>query len=374
MQKIVLAYSGSLDTSIAIPWLADKHRAEIVTLTLDLGQGRELDDVRARALAIGAARAHVIDVREEFARDVVLRALQSDAGSRARMPFGTALAIPTIAKHLVAIARIEGATAVAHGCAGNDPEGTRLEHAVRALDPVLQVIAPARLWRMSHAKQIDYARQRGIPVPFTLDAPYRAATNLWGRTLEFAASEDLWQEPSEEVYLLTRAPAEAPEDPAYVEVEFVRGVPVSINGIEMSLVELIQSLETIAGAHGVGRIDVAFPTPVGSPSRYVVEAPAAVALQLAHGELQRFVTPHDLGRLLDEAGAAYADLIDRGGWHSPARQALDALVEKVQAHVTGVVRLRLFKGDCRVVGRKALAAEADAPAPGMQRAEPALKS
>jgi argininosuccinate synthase len=352
MQRIVLAYSGSLDTSIAIPWLAEKYRAEVVTLTMDVGQGRELEDVRARALAIGAARAHVLDVRDEFARDFVLRALQSGASGRARFPLGPALTRPLVAKHLVEIAGVEGATAVAHGCSGADNDQARLEGAVRALDPSLQVIAPARLWKMSRAKQIDYARQRGIPVPVKIDAPFRAESNLWGRSLELSASEDAWAEPGEDLYLLTRAPAEAPDVPAYVELEFVRGVPVRINGVEMSLVELVQCLETIAGAHGIGRIDAVGDAQEPQDARQIGEAPAATALEAAHADLQRLVTPRELDRLIDDVAAAYAVLIDGGGWYSPARDAVDALVEKVQERVTGVVRLKFFKGDCRVVGRK----------------------
>lgn len=378
MQRIVLAYSGSLDTSVAIPWLAEKYRAEVVTLTMDVGQGRELDDVRARALAVGAARAHVLDVREEFARDFVLRALQSGAGSSARFALGTALSRPLIAKHLVEIARIEGATAVAHGCSGPDADQARLEAAVRALDPALQILAPARLWKMPRAKQVDYARQRGIPVPASIDAPYSEDSNLWGRSLESVAAEDAWQEPNEDLYLVTRAPAEAPDVPAYVEIEFVRGVPVKINGVEMSLVELVQCLETIAGAHGIGRVDLAGDATDAGPTRLIGEAPAATALQAAHADLQRFVTSRDLGRLIADVGAAYAVLIDSGGWYSPAREAIDALVAKVQERVTGVVRLRLFKGDCRVVGRKVphVAGE-DVPASATRSkrvAEPAARS
>ena len=351
MDRIVLAYSGGLDTSVAIPWLTEKYGAEIVAVTMDLGQGKELDDVRERALAIGAVRAHVIDLREEFARDFILPALQAGAIYEGRYPLATALGRPLISKHLVEIARIEGATAIAHGCTGKGNDQVRMDVSARALEPSIKVIAPARVWGLTRPEEIEYARQRGIPVPATVDSPYSTDSNLWGRSIECGCLEDPWQEPPEEIYVLTKSPLEAPDTPAYVEIEFEQGVPVSINGVAMSLVELIQSLETIAGAHGVGRIDMVENRLVGIKSREIYEAPAAVALHAAHRELQKFVTPRDLERLTAELAVKYADLVYNGLWYTPTREAIDALVAKVQAQVTGVIRLKFFKGDCRVVGR-----------------------
>jgi argininosuccinate synthase len=351
MDRIVLAYSGGLDTSVAIPWLAEKHGAEIVAVTMDLGQGKELDDVRERALAIGAVRAHVIDLREEFARDFILPALQAGAIYEGRYPLATALGRPLISKQLVEIARIEGATAIAHGCTGKGNDQVRMDVSARALEPSIKVIAPARVWGLTRPEEIEYARQRGIPVPATVDSPYSTDSNLWGRSIECGCLEDPWQEPPEEIYVLTKPPQEAPDTPAYVEIEFERGVPVRINGVAMSLVELIQSLETIAGAHGVGRIDMVENRLVGIKSREIYEAPAAVALHAAHRELQKFVTPRDLERLTAELAVKYADLVYNGLWYTPTREAIDALVAKVQEKVTGVIRLKFFKGDCRVVGR-----------------------
>jgi argininosuccinate synthase len=352
MDRIVLAYSGGLDTSVAIPWLAEKYGAEVVAVTMDLGQGKELDDVRERALAIGAVRAHVIDLREEFARDFILPALQAAAIYEGRYPLATALGRPLISKHLVEIARIEGATAIAHGCTGKGNDQVRMDVSARALEPSIKVIAPARVWGLTRPEEIEYARQRGIPVPATVDSPYSTDSNLWGRSIECGCLEDPWQEPPEEIYVLTKAPQEAPDTPAYVEIEFESGVPVRINGVAMSLVELIQSLETIAGAHGVGRIDMVENRLVGIKSREIYEAPAAVALHAAHRELQKFVTPRDLERLTAELAVKYADLVYNGLWYTPTREAIDALVAKVQETVTGVIRLKFFKGDCRVVGRR----------------------
>ena len=352
MERIVLAYSGGLDTSIAVAWLAEKYAAEVIAVTLDLGQGRELTDVRERALAVGAVRAHVLDVREEFARDYILPALQAGALYEDRYPLATALGRPLIARKLVDVARMEGATIVAHGCNGKANDELRLELGVRALDPSLTILAPARSWGMSRAEEIEYAKARRIPIPSTIDSPYTVDTNLWGRSIERGVLEDPWQESPEDIYALTRSPQTCPNEPAYVEVEFERGVPVRANGIEMPLVELIESVETIAGAHGVGRIDMVENATSGVKSREIYEAPAAVVLHTAHSELEKLVIPRDLERLAHDMGRAYADLAYNGRWFSPTREAIDAFMATIQPRVTGAVRLKLFKGDCRVVGRR----------------------
>lgn len=352
MDRIVLAYSGGLDTSVAIPWLAEKFGAEIIAMTLDLGQGRELDDIREHALAVGAIRAHVIDVRDAFAREYILPALQAGAIYEDRYPLATALGRPLIAKQLVEIARIEGATAIAHGCTGKGNDQVRIDVSARALDPDIRVIAPARIWGMTRPDEIEYARARGIPVPATIDSPYSTDENLWGRSIECGVLEDPWTEPPEEIYTLTKSPADCPNTPAYVEVDFERGVPVCVNGIAMSLAELISSLETIAGAHGVGRVDMVENRLVGIKSREIYEAPAAVALHAAHKELEKFAIPRDLERITHDISRLYADLVYNGLWFTPTRDALNAFVSNVQERVTGTIRLKFFKGDCRVVGRK----------------------
>jgi argininosuccinate synthase len=354
-ERIVLAYSGGLDTSVAVPWLAERYRAEIVTVTMDVGQGTELDGLRERALASGAVRAHVLDVRDEFAREFILPALQAGAIYEGRYPLATALARPLIAKHVVEIAKLEGASMVAHGGTTADNDEVRMDVSVKALDPAIKVIAPASMWNMTRAEAIEYAKHRGIPVSPTVDTAYSTDTNLWGRSIQCSAFEDTWREPPADAYLLTKSPDEAPDAPAYVELDFEKGVPVVINGVTMSLVELIQSLETIAGAHGVGRIDMVENQLVGQKSREIYEAPAAVALHAAHRELQKSLIPRDLERLTSELAVTYADLVYNGLWFTPTREAIDALVAKVQESVKGTIRLKFFKGDCHVVGRKAVA-------------------
>jgi argininosuccinate synthase len=351
MQKIVLAYSGGLDTSVAIPWLKEQHHADIVAVTLDLGQGTELNQIRERGVAAGAIRCHVLDVREEFARDYILPALQADALYEERYPLATALGRPLIAKKLVEIARIENAQAIAHGCTGKGNDQVRIDVSARAVDPGIEVIAPARVWRMTRSQEVAYANEHGVPVPLTT-TPYSTDRNLWGRSIECGALEDPWAEPPDNIYTLTKSPPEAPDMPAYVEIAFENGVPVAVNGVEMLLVELIGSLETIAGVHGVGRLDMVENRVVGIKSRDVYEAPAATVLHVAHRELEGLVTPKDLQRLKQRLSQEYADLVYNGLWFSPTRLAIDAFVAKVQESVTGTVRLKLFKGDCRVVGRK----------------------
>jgi argininosuccinate synthase len=301
-------------------------------------------------LAIGAARAHVVDARERFANEFVAPALQAGALREGRYSIATALSRPLIAKHLVEIARIEGATAVAHGSTATAHDA-RLDVLVHALDPALTVLAPAREWDLSRADAIEYARQRGIPVGAAAERPYRIDANLWGRTIESSAADDTWHETRDELFVLTKSAPEWPDAPAYVEIEFDRGLPVKANGVQMSMVDLIGSLETIAGVHGVGRSERIY-TRRGCAARDVYEAPAAVVLHAAHVALQDLVTPADLRRLTSDLAVRYADLVEDGQWYAPTRDAIDAFVKKVQERVTGVARLKLFKGECHVVGVK----------------------
>lgn len=350
--RIVLAYSGGLETSVAIPYLAEKYSAEIVTVTMDLGQGKELDDVRERALASGAMRAHVLDLREEFANEFILPALQAGAVYEGLYPLSTALGRPLIAKHLVHLAHVEGAAAIAHGSTGQGNDQVRMDVSARALDPELMIIGPAREWGLSREDEIGFARERGIPIPATMEGPYNIDVNLWGRSIAGGALDDPWNDAPEHLFQLTKSPAQAPDTPAVVDIEFDRGVPAKINGVSMGFVEVIQSLETIAGEHGVGRIDMVENRSGGDKSREIYEAPAAVVLHTAHRELQDFVTPRDLERLTSELGVRYADLVYKGLWFTATREAIDALVRHVQTRVTGVIRVRLFKGECRVIGRQ----------------------
>ena len=350
-KRIVLAYSGGLDTSVAIPWLREKCGAEIIAVTLDVGQGRELNQIRERAMSSGAIRCHVLDVRDEFARDYILPALQADALYEERYPLATALSRPLIAKKLVEIAHMENATAIAHGCTGKGNDQVRIDVSARAVDPAISVIAPAREWGMTRQQEIEYARARNVSVPTTKSNPYSTDQNLWGRSIECGALEDLWNEPPDDVYTLTKSPSDAPAAPAYVEVEWLEGVPTKVNGVEMPLVELIDSLETIAGVHGVGRIDMVENRLVGIKSREIYEAPAGLLLHQAHRELEGLVIPKDLQRLKQRMSQEYADIVYNGLWFSPTRSAIDAFVQNIQQRVTGTIRLKLYKGDCRVVGR-----------------------
>ena len=352
MERIVLAYSGGLDTSVAVKWLADKYDAEIVTVTIDLGQGKELDDVRERALAVGAVRAHVVDAREEFARDYIVPALQAGAIYESRYPLATALGRPLIAKKLVEIAEMEDAGIIAHGCTGKGNDQVRMDVSSRALNPAIQVVAPARVWGLTRPQEIEYAQKHGIPVPASVENPYSTDTNLWGRSIECGVLEDPWVEPPEDIYALTKSPMAAPDVPAYVEVEFTSGVPTKVNGVSMPLTELINSLETIAGTHGIGRIDMVENRLVGIKSREIYEAPAACVLHAAHRELETLVIPRDLERLKVSLSKAYADLVYDGLWFSVTRESIYAFVASIQKRVSGVVKVKLFKGDCRVVGRK----------------------
>ncbi len=348
----MLAYSGGLDTSVAIPWLKEKYGAEIVAVTLDLGQGRELNQIRERAMSTGAIRCHVLDVREEFARDYILPALQADALYEERYPLATALSRPLIARKLIDIAHMENAASIAHGCTGKGNDQVRIDVSVRAIDPAIAVIAPAREWGMTRPEAIAYARARNVSVPTTIASPYSTDQNLWGRSIECGVLEDPWNEPPDDIYTLTKAPADAPAAPAYVDITWQEGVPAAINGVEMPLVELIDSLDTIAGVHGVGRIDMVENRLVGIKSREIYEAPAALLLHQAHRELEGFVIPKDLQRLQQRLSQEYADLVYNGLWFSPTRSAIDAFMRNIQPRVTGTIRLKLYKGDCRVVGRK----------------------
>lgn len=353
-QRIVLAYSGGLDTSVAIPWLTEHYNAEVVAVTLDLGLGRELDEIRERALAAGAVRSHVLDAREEFARDYILPALKANALYEERYPLATALGRPLIAKKLIEVARIEGATTIAHGCTGTETgnDRVRIELSARAIDPSITIVAPAQVWGLTRAQRRAYVEERRIPVPASGDNAYRIDTNLWGRSIESGVLDEAWQEPPEEVYTLTKAAADGPNQPAYVEISFESGTPVAINGVSMSFTELIDSLTTIAGAHGVGRLDIIENRLMDTKSREVYEVPAAFVLHVAHKELEGFVTSTATNRFKHYVAMQYADLVYAGAWFTPLREALDAFVDRIQERVTGTIRLKLFKGGCHVVGRQ----------------------
>jgi argininosuccinate synthase len=352
MQKVVLAYSGGLDTSVSIPWLQEHYDAEVITLTVNVGNERDLDAVAARARRIGASKALIVDGRADFVRYFVWPALAAGAIYEGEYPLATALARPLIAKLLVEVARQEGAAAIAHGCTGKGNDQVRFDVSVAALAPDLRVIAPVREWRMTRDAEIAFAAERGIPVPVTSASPYSVDQNLWGRSIECGILEDPWAEPPEEVFAWTASPDQRPTEPAYVEITFAHGIPVALDGEPLDGMTLIERLNALAGAHGVGRIDHVENRLVGIKSREVYEAPAAVVLHAAHRALEALTLSRDQARFKELVTGEYARLIYNGLWFSALHQDLAAYVQSTQRFVSGVVRVRLHQGACQIVGRQ----------------------
>jgi argininosuccinate synthase len=350
--KVVLAYSGGLDTSVAIRWLKETYGVDVITVTVDVGNERDFSLTREKALNTGAIKAVVIDAKETFVNDYALAALKADALYEGEYPLATALSRPLIAKLLVDTARKEQAQTVAHGCTGKGNDQVRLEVSVSALAPELKVIAPAREWEMTRQETIDYAQRYGIPVPITSASPYSIDENLWGKSIECGILEDPWVEPPEEVFTWTKSPDAAPNTPGYVEIGFEKGIPVTLDGQRMGAVSLIQRLNEVAGEHGVGRIDHLESRLVGIKSREIYEAPAALVLLRAHLALEALTLSRDQMRFKQQVAQEYADLVYNGLWFTALHQDLASYIQSSQRFVTGEVRLKLFKGSCRVVGRK----------------------
>jgi len=351
-KRLVLAYSGGLDTSVAIHWLAERDY-EVLALAIDLGEAKDLDAIQRRALKHGATKSFVVDARDLFLRHFVWPTLQAGALYEGRYPLATALGRPLIAKLMVDLAREEGAVAVAHGCTGKGNDQVRFDVATGALAPDLEVVAPVREWGMTREEEIDYARQHGVEVPATVESPYSTDVNLWGRSVEAGVLEDPWQEPPPEVFAWTVDPEKAPAKAAYAEVKFEHGVPVALDGEELTAVELVSRLNAVGGEHGVGRIDMVENRLVGIKSREIYEAPAAVILNTAHEALESVALSRDVARFKAKVAAEWADLTYNGLWFSALRQDLQAFVTSTQEHVSGEVRLKLFRGGLQVVGRKA---------------------
>ena len=349
-EKIILAYSGGLDTSVAIHWLKERYQAEIITLTADLG-GADLEKARQRALEIGVIKALVVDTRQEFVDKFIWPALQAGALYEGTYPLATALARPLIAKHLVRIALEENATAVAHGCTGKGNDQVRFDVSTTALAPHLKVFAPAREWGMTRDQEIDYAKLNGIPLDLNKRSPYSIDENLWGRSIEAGDLEDPWMEPPEEAYQWTTSPLQAPNTPEYIEIQFEGGIPTALDGRKSDGIELIERIHSVAGKHGVGRLDHLENRLVGIKSREVYEAPAAVVLHMAHRAIESMCLSRDQMRMKDRIAQEYADLVYNGLWFSAHREDLAAYITSSQRHITGSVRLRLHKGSCTVVGR-----------------------
>ncbi|MCH7576799.1 MAG: argininosuccinate synthase [Chloroflexi bacterium] len=351
-EKIVLAYSGGLDTSVAVHWLKQEGGYDVIALTVDVGMQRQREEVQSRALTAGATKIIWRDAQETFVRHFVFPALAAGALYQGQYPLATALSRPLIARELAEAARAEGATAIGHGCTGKGNDQVRLEVSVQALAPELRIVAPVRDWEMDREAEIAYAQEHSIPVPVTRESPYSIDENLWGRSIECGVLEDPWQEPPEEVYEWTVAPSEAPDAPAYVEIGFERGLPVSLDGRETDPVSLVLRLNEIAGEQGVGRVDMVEDRLVGIKSREIYEAPAAVTLLAAHEALEALTLSKDQRRLKARIAQEYAELIYNGLWFTAHHQDLAAYVQSAQRQVTGAVRLKLHKGMATIVGRK----------------------
>ncbi len=352
MDTVVLAYSGGLDTSVAIKWIKEKYGLDVIALTIDLGSERNLPEIRQRALDVGAIDAKVVDGRDLFVRHFAFPALQAGAIYEKEYPLATALGRPLIAHLLVEVAHEFGAKAVAHGCTGKGNDQVRLDVSVQTLDPKLQIIAPVREWKMSRPKEIEYAKQHNIPIPATVESPYSTDVNLWGRSVEAGILEDPWVEPPADVWLWTKSPEHAPNAPQYVEIEFDNGLPIALDGEEMEGAKLVQHLNDIAGEHGVGRIDHVENRLVGIKSREIYEAPAAVVLHQAHQALEDMTLSRDQARFKNLISSQIAEMVYNGLWFSALHQDLRAFVESSQRHVMGTVRLKFFKGASMIVGRK----------------------
>ncbi|HEX6256876.1 MAG TPA: argininosuccinate synthase [Euzebyales bacterium] len=352
--RLVLAYSGGLDTSVAIRWLAEHRDYDVIACAIDVGQAQpgELDRVRQRALDCGAMEAVVVDARDEFADDFVAHAIRSNALYMGKYPLVSALSRPLITNHLITTAREHDAVAIAHGCTGKGNDQVRFEVTAMALAPDITVEAPIREWGLSREASIAWANERGIPIPVKKASPYSIDENLWGRTAECGILEDPWEEPPEEVYERTRALADAPDDPDEVTIGFVDGLPTSLDGKELDLRSLVAELDQRAGVHGVGRIDMIEDRLVGIKSREIYECPGAVTVLTAHRDLEDLCMEQELAQEKRALEGRYAQLIYNGLWYTPLKTALDAFMASSQRFVHGDVRVRMFKGSATVVGRR----------------------
>ena len=352
-EKIVLAYSGGLDTCVAIKWLAEERDYEVIALHIDMGTEKDFDVLQERAAAAGAAKSLWRDGKDLFIRYFAFPALAAGAVYQGHYPLATALGRPLIAKLMVDVAREEGAMAVAHGSTGKGNDQVRFDVSVQALAPDLQIVAPVREWDMkTREDEIAYAERYHIPVPVTRESPYSTDENLWGRSIECGVLEDPWQEPPEEIYELTRSVKDSPAEPSYVEIGFERGIPVSLDGEALDGVTLVRRLNHLAGENGVGRVDLVEDRLVGIKSREIYESPAAVTLLRAHEALEHLTLAKPQLRMKARISQEYADLIYNGLWFTAYHQDLAAFVQSSQRHVTGTVRMRLHKGQAIPVGRR----------------------
>ncbi|MBX2866010.1 MAG: argininosuccinate synthase [Leptolyngbyaceae cyanobacterium MAG.088] len=352
-ERVVLAYSGGVDTTVCIPYLKNEFGVkEVITLAADLGQGEELGPIQKKALDAGVMESLVADVTETFVTDYAFPAIKANALYEDRYPLSTSLARPLIAKELVAAAEKYGADAVAHGCTGKGNDQVRFDVAIAALNPNLKVLAPAREWGMSREQAISYGEKFGLTFPVKKSSPYSIDRNLLGRSIEAGILENPWIEPPEEVYALTKAIADTPDEPEYIEINFEKGMPVGLNGNSLAPVELISQLNAIVGNHGFGRLDMIENRLVGIKSREIYETPALLALIAAHRDLESLTLTADVTQYKRGIEQTYSELVYNGLWFSPLKAALDAFIETTQEQVSGTIRLKLFKGNVIIAGRK----------------------
>jgi argininosuccinate synthase len=353
VEKVVLAYSGGLDTSIIVPWLKENYGCEVITFTADLGQGEELEGLEEKALASGASKAYIEDLRGEFITDYIFPTMMAGAIYERKYLLGTSFARPLTAKRQVEIAEMEGADAVSHGCTGKGNDQVRFELTYKALNPRLKVIAPWREWDIrSREDALKYAAEHNVPVAATEKTIYSRDRNIWHLSHEGGLLENPWNEPEEGMYVLTVAPEEAPDEPQYIEIDFKEGMPKRIDGVAYGAVELVTELNEIGGQHGIGRCDLVENRLVGMKSRGVYETPGGTILYTAHRELESVCLDRETLHYKDLVASRYAELVYYGQWFTPLREALDAFVAKTQETVTGTVRLKLYKGNCMVVSRQ----------------------
>lgn len=353
VKKCVLAYSGGLDTSVIVAWLRENYGCEVICATANLGQEEELEGLEAKALASGASKIYIDDLREEFLTEYVFPTMMAGAVYEREYLLGTSFARPLIAKRVVQIAELEGADAVAHGCTGKGNDQVRFELAFKALNPRLKVIAPWREWHIrSREDAIAYAEAHNIPIRQSRRSIYSRDRNIWHISHEGGKLEDPWQEPDEDMYMLTVRPEDAPDEPAYVEVDFCEGVPVGLNGVKMGPVELVTALNKLGGAHGIGRVDMVENRLVGIKSRGVYETPGGTILYLAHQAVESLTLDAETMHYKDIVAQKYAEMVYYGRWFTPLKEALDAFVRSTQKNVTGTARIKLYKGKCTLVGRK----------------------
>jgi argininosuccinate synthase len=352
-KKVVLAYSGGLDTSIIIPWLKENYGAEVIAFAADVGQGSELKGLEEKAIKTGASKLIVEDLREEFMCEFVLPTLRAGAIYERKYLLGTSFARPLIARRQVEIAEQEGADAVSHGCTGKGNDQVRFELTYKALNPKLRIIAPWREWDIkSREDEIDYAHDRKIPITATKEKIYSEDRNLWHLSHEGGILENPWAEPEESMYALTVSPEKAPDKPHYIEIEFENGIPTALDGRKMGLVEIVENLNKVGGAHGVGRVDLVENRLVGMKSRGIYETPGGTLLLAAHRELESLTLDKATLHYKDILAGKYAELVYNGQWFTPLRYAMDAFVDTIQVRVSGTVRLKLYKGNVIIAGRK----------------------